>query len=280
MYRLMQNAPPKTLVEFSPVYMNGKFPDVVYPEKREEHLLDELSVRNLSFTYPESSNGIKDINLRVNRGTFTVVTGRIGSGKTTLLRVLLGLLPLSNGEIRWNGRLVEDPDSFFVPPYAAYTAQIPRLFSDSLRSNVLLGLDSTDEKITVAIRNAVMERDLRELDHGLDTKVGPKGVKLSGGQMQRTAAARMFVRDAELMVFDDLSSALDVETEKKLWNRFFSRDGATCIAVSHRKTALARADQIIVLKEGKIESRGTLFDLLERSDEMRHLWHGDLAPES
>ena len=92
--------------------------------------------------------------------------------------------------------------------------------------------------------------------------------------MQRAAAARMFVRDAELMVFDDLSSALDVTTEAMLWDRFFSTEGATAIAVSHRKTALSRADQIIVLSDGKVSDIGVLADLLDRSEEMRRLWHG------
>ena len=277
MHRLMRGSSSEALVEFGPVYLDGKLPHIEYEQKSDSNQLEALEAKNLSYTHPNSSNGIKNVNFTIERGTFTVITGRNGSGKTTLLRVLLGLLPMSGGSIIWNGKKVENAAEFFVPPRSAYTAQVPRLFSDTLENNILMGLYADKTDIDDAVESAVMEEDLDRLDDGLETMVGPKGIKLSGGQMHRTAAIRMFVRKPELLVFDDLSSALDVETEQQLWDRAFSKTNSTCLVVSHRKTALSRADKIIVMKDGHIEAQGNLQDLLKNCKEMQDIWHGDTS---
>ncbi|MBD1918262.1 ABC transporter ATP-binding protein [Leptolyngbya sp. FACHB-60] len=252
--------------------------------------LNELRVEGLTYRYP-GGGGISDISFTLTQGSLTIITGRVGAGKTTLLRVLLGLLPKQSGALYWNGQPILDPANFLVPPRAAYTPQIPQLFSASLRENLLLGLGNAvgPEQLDRAIATAIFDRDLAQMPEGLETLVGTRGFRLSGGQKQRAAAARMLLRQPALMVFDDLSSALDVETEQRLWEQLFDSgkvegeryqvQGArcepapntqhptpdtqnpsthlpihppTCLVVSHRPAVLNRADQILVLEHGRI----------------------------
>lgn len=261
---------PSELSEPSEIYVKKTVP--VIPALSEPEILQRIDIKNLNYEYHKKENGISDISFSIEKGTLTVVTGRVGSGKTTLLRVLLGLLPKSSGEIYWNGNLINEPKSFFVPPISSYTSQVPILFSESISDNILMGLPVRSVDIDKAVEMAVVEDDIALFEEKLETKIGPKGIKISGGQKHRVAAARMFVRKPELLVFDDLSSALDKKTENELWKRIFANTENTLLITSHRKAALKQADQIIVLKNGKIDAIGKLDELLIKSEEMKELW--------
>ncbi|MDV3351210.1 ABC transporter ATP-binding protein [Leptothoe sp. LEGE 181152] len=241
--------------------------------------LHTLQLKGLTYHYPEGNSqrdtGITNISFTLTRGSLTVITGPVGAGKTTLLRVLLCLLPRQSGKIIWNGQEIHDPANFLVPPHVAYTPQIPQLFSTSLRENLLLGQTgpSLKTRLNQALSVAAFAPDLAKMPQGLDTPIGTRGVRLSGGQKQRLAAARMILRRSELLIFDDLSSALDVETEQQLWDGLlekkavaepFSYSGVpplpyepTYLTVSHRPVILQRADQIVLLESGQVSFVGS-----------------------
>ena len=184
--------------------------------------------------------------LSVPRGSLTVITGPVGCGKTSVLRAVIGLLDIDAGEVRWNGRRIDDRAAFFVPPQAAFVPQVPRLFAESLLDNLRLGHALDDAAIAEAIAIAAFDADVADLPEGLETLVGARGVRLSGGQAQRAAAARALAHRPELLILDDLTSALDVETELELWKRLAAA-GATVLAASNRPAALARADLVVRL---------------------------------
>src|SRR5581483_8855686 len=185
---LIADAPTVTLTQKEPIYLWGELPRLLPLSRTDADHLVSLEASHLTYHYPDTSRGIENVSLSLQRGSFTVITGRVGSGKTTLLRVLLGLLQKEAGDICWNGQTVTNPGSFFIPPRCAYTPQVPHLFSDTLRDNILMGLPTNAEVLQEAIQSAVLERDIAEMDAGLDTVIGSRGVRLSGGQRQRTAA--------------------------------------------------------------------------------------------
>jgi ATP-binding cassette, subfamily B, bacterial len=247
--------------------------------------LEVFEARELTVSHPDGGRGVEAVDLRVERGSFTVVTGAVGAGKTTLVRALLGLLPAGAGGLTWNGRPVDDPGTFLVPDRVAYAGQVPRLFSTTLRENLLLGWPVDDRDLIAALALATFEEDLAAMPEGLDTVVGPRGVRLSGGQVQRATAARALVRAPDLLVVDDLSSALDVETEQLLWERIGAAAGtphgpAALLVVSHRRAALERADQVVVLDRGVVVGTGPLSALLRTCPEMRRLWSEELLVEA
>ncbi|WP_346871074.1 ABC transporter ATP-binding protein [Clostridium sp. UBA5119] len=269
MFKLLDENMEKELLAHNSLYLKGEL--IEEKCKQEDIEFKSLEIKELTYKYNETS-GIENINLRVNKGDFVVVTGRIGAGKTTLIKSILGMLPVDSGKIYLNNEEVKNNSEKLTPPIVAYTSQNSNLFSDTIKNNVLLGLKDEGEKLEQAIYSAVLDRDIKNFKDGIDTLIGSKGVKLSGGQRQRVAVARMFARKADLYVFDDIYSALDIETEIKLWDRMFERKNITALVVSNRHVALKNADKILVMKDGKIEGQGKLEELLKNCEEMRQIW--------
>jgi ATP-binding cassette, subfamily B, bacterial len=224
-------------------WQQGVRPNAVRPSRVP---LRRFEIIGLSARYSDGS-GVGPVSFAVERGSFTVVTGPVGAGKSTMLRAMLGLGWRADvsGVVRWNATPLDDPGAFLVPPNAAFLPQVPQLVSDSVSDNVSLG--PMDEAVIVtALELAAISDEVAAMPDAADTLIGPRGLRLSGGQRQRLATARALVHRPELVVLDDLSSAVDVETEVRLWQNLAAA-GLTVIAVSHRAVAFERADQIIRL---------------------------------
>jgi ATP-binding cassette subfamily B protein len=244
-----------------------------------------LHLKDLSFTYPgEDTPALQGINATLHGGQTIGIYGRTGSGKSTLLRVLTRTWNPPAGTIFVGETDILDLDLDAWRGNTAVAPQVPFLFSDSIAANVAMGpIDPA--RVDQATIKASLAEDLKALPEGLDTVVGERGIMLSGGQRQRTALARALYRPANLIVLDDVLSAVDQETEQRLIDTFaaIGKDGQqpTMLLVSHRMSALARTDHVLVLDEGKLVDQGTHSELLTRDGPYREAWasqHEDQAP--
>ncbi|MFN5342520.1 MAG: ATP-binding cassette domain-containing protein [Roseiflexaceae bacterium] len=246
------------------------FDDKPFPAIKALPPLQTLAIRHLSVQWKNGGYGVKDVSLDLAPGRLVVVTGVVGAGKTTLLRGILGMLPRVTGEMYWNNTLIDDPDLQLVPPAVAYTSQVPRLFSDTVEDNITQGRHMSSTELDTAIHGAVFEYDVAQFEHGIATLVGSRGVRLSGGQIQRAAFARMLYERPQVWLIDDVSSALDIVTEQLLWQRFSEiRSQVACLIVTHRPQVMAMADEIIVMKDGCVQARGTYTELMS-SGQLTH----------
>jgi ABC-type multidrug transport system fused ATPase/permease subunit len=213
--------------------------------------LRELRLTGLSAIHDDGTIGVDGVDLVVRHGELVLLAGAVGSGKSSLLGALAGLVA-STGEISWNGTPVADVQAELRPGRVAHVAQVPRVLSGTFAGNV--GLDHPERAIGPALEAARMERDVAAAG-GPDALVGHRGVRLSGGQVQRLALARALACDAELLLADDVSSALDAATEVELWTALRQRR-ATVVGATSKAAALAQADRVVVLEAGRVVASG------------------------
>ena len=221
---------------------------------------DTIEFHNLSFKYPDDNQYIiKGINLTIKRGKTIGIVGKTGSGKSTLVKQLLRQFPVNEDEIIIDGKSINSYKKESIREMIAYVPQEHTLFSRTVLENIELGTSKNSIKLaTDAINMADFEKDIAYLPQGLQTMVGEFGVTLSGGQKQRLSIARAFIKDAEIMIFDDSLSAVDGTTEANIIKNLkkYRRD-KTNIIIAHRMTAVENCDEILVLDGGEIVERGS-----------------------
>lgn len=229
------------------------------PDAPEREPLRTLTLRELSAVHDDGTLGVQDVDLEVRSGELVLLLGQVGSGKSSLLGALAGLVS-STGEILWNDRPVDDPQTVLRPARVAHVAQVPRVLSGTFTGNV--GLDHPHRTVVPALEAARMGRDVADAG-GPDSLVGHRGVRLSGGQVQRLALARALACEADVLLADDVSSALDAATEIELWQALRDR-GATVIGATSKAAALAQADRVVVLDAGRVVDDGPWHALATR----------------
>lgn len=245
-----------------------------YPEGKNGQMLPEgvvptIKVDGLSFAYPDDpdTNILQDVSLELPAGQTLGVFGKTGSGKSTLLRVLSRMYAPERGMVNVDGVDICDLDIYGWRRKLSTVPQRPFLFSDSVRSNIALSDEDNSEKLETAVSLASLTQDLPALPDGLDTVVGERGIMLSGGQRQRVALARGLYQGGEVILLDDVLSAVDHENEQRLvkaLSSFHERSQPSCVIVSNRISAFRHANQIIVLDEGKVVQRGKHLELIEQ----------------
>ncbi|WP_353048606.1 MULTISPECIES: ABC transporter transmembrane domain-containing protein [unclassified Exiguobacterium] len=226
-----------------------------------------ITLANLTFTYPEMNHpSLHGIDLTIKHGQTIGIVGPTGSGKTTLLRQFLREYPIGRDMLKVNGTPYEDVALETVRGWTGYVSQEHLLFSKSVRDNILFGAgEATEAELQEAIRLAAFTTDVETLDQGLQTMVGERGVTLSGGQKQRLSIARAMLKKPELLLLDDSLSAVDAKTESQIIDAIrTNRHQSTTLIVAHRLSAVAHADEILVLQDGVISERGTHEQLMER----------------
>ncbi|MCU1595169.1 MAG: transporter related protein [Frankiales bacterium] len=219
--------------------------------------LQELRLTGLTAVHDDGTVGVQSVDLTVRAGQLVLLLGQVGSGKSSLLSALAGLAH-HTGSLQWNGTEVEDPQVFLRPGQVAHVAQVPRVLSGTFADNVRL---DHARDVHAAVDDARLGLDVA-VAGGIDAVVGHRGVRLSGGQVQRLALARALAAGAELVLADDVSSALDARTEVELWQALRAR-GATVLGATSKRAALALADVVVVLVDGRVVATGPWSDLAQ-----------------
>ncbi|MFA0456112.1 ABC transporter ATP-binding protein [Vibrio breoganii] len=225
----------------------------------------EVEFKNVSFAYDAERNVLDDFSLKIPKGKRVALVGASGGGKSTLIQLLLGIYQKDSGDILVNGHTIETVSYEALRKELAVVLQQPMIFNDTLRQNLTLGQDYSDNELWSALEVAQLISLKDTLPNGLDSHIGRQGVRLSGGQRQRLAIARMVLSNPELVILDEATSALDTSTEAELHlalNRFLKN--RTTLIVAHRLSAVKQADLIYVLEDGKVIQSGTHIDLIEK----------------
>lgn len=233
----------------------------------------DIELKNVYFSYDKESPVLENISFKANQGEVTAIVGESGSGKTSILRLISRLYDYNTGEILIDGKDIKGISTKSLFEKISVVFQDVTLFNTSIMENIRIGKqDATEDEVKLAAKLANCNEFIEKLPKGYETIIGENGLELSGGQRQRLSIARAFLKDAPILILDEISANLDVDNEKKIQeslNRLIKNK--TVIIISHRMKSIENVDKIVVIDKGKVESIGTHKELLEKSKVYRTL---------
>jgi subfamily B ATP-binding cassette protein MsbA len=237
-----------------------------------KNFINEIVVEDVSFAYGDHTV-ISNLNLRIKKGQKVALVGLSGSGKSTLINLLLGLYPIHHGQIYIDGHAINEIKLKELRKLFGLVSQDIFLFHDTIRANLAVGGNFSEEEIQKALDVSYASEFVNRMPLGLDTVIGDRGAKLSGGQAQRLTIARAFLQNTDILLFDEATSALDNESEKVVQRALEAIAGnKTVIAVAHRLSTIQDYDQIFVMKEGMLVEQGTHNELMNVAGEYKKLY--------
>jgi len=235
----------------------------------ESNKTTSVELKKISFTYGNAKQVLHDISLKAKAGQKIALIGPSGSGKTTIAQIMVGFYPSHSGEILYGAVPIEQIGLPVVRENVALMLQQALFFNDTIRMNLTLSKEKSDEEIYEALKAAQLESFIQSLDDGLDTPIGKNGIRLSGGQRQRLAIARLILSDPKIVIFDEATSALDNVTEFHLYETLAPfLEGRTTIIIAHRTTTIKQADHIYLIEEGRVQAEGS-YDELQKQGLIR-----------
>ena len=235
-------------------------PDALVPDSKEGYVVNgEVEFKNVDFSYNPERRILTDVSFKLNAGDCIAIVGPSGSGKSTLINLIPRLYDVEGGSVLFDGVDVRKLDLAFLRRNIGIVSQETYLFNASIRENLLYAKpDATEDELIEACKKANIWDFVSTQEEGLDTMVGNRGLKLSGGEKQRISIARVLLKDPALLIFDEATSALDSISEKKIQEAIDPLiEARTSILIAHRLSTILAADEILVIKDGQIAERGT-----------------------
>lgn len=269
----------KFTVEGLEEFLNMK--ELPEPAKRADVKKTDVSLKNVRFSYTGHANDevLHDVDLKLPQGSFTALVGPSGGGKSTVAKLIARFWDVSSGSIEIGGVNVKDMPLSQLSEYVSFVTQDNFLFRCSILENIRLGdPKATDEQVKAAARAAQCEEFINKLPNGYDTPAGEAGKRLSGGEKQRIAIARMMLKNAPIVILDEATAFTDPENEHKIQQSIAAlTKGKTLLVIAHRLSTIKSADNIVVLKNGKILAQGTQEQLLTDCPLYKDMWEAHIG---